>query len=86
MPIESYGIKHPVRTGITYGVLIDGCVPEYEEREAAVYCNYTPMAFRELPVEERARCVAQMRLHYIVTNNIEDAQNRAAEQVSRKQG
>src|SRR3990167_10669323 len=86
VPIESYGIRHPVRTGITYGVFIDGYVPEYEEREAAVYCNYTPTAFRELPVEERARCVAQFRLHHIVSNNIEDAQNRAAEQAARKPG
>ena len=84
MPIESYGIKHPVRTGITYDALIDSCVPEYEEREAAVYCNYTPMAFRELPVEERARCVAQFRLHHIVQNNIEDAMNRAAEQAANR--
>jgi len=86
IPIWEHGVKHSVRTGIEYEPLIDGCVPEFEEREAAVYCHYSPLEFRELAVEERARTVAQYRLSRLVALHAEDAVNRKTEEVSRKRG
>ena len=84
LPIESAAIAHAVRTDIEFEAKIPGCVPEYEEREAAVYCNYTPTEFRELPVWERGRAVAQYRLHKLVEVNMQDAVNRAEERMMRR--
>ncbi len=51
-------------------------MPEFEEREAAVYCRYSPREFYDLPIEERARCVAQYRMHRLVETHAEDAVSR----------
>lgn len=75
IPIENAFVRNPVRTGIHYEPTIPGCVPLFEEREAAVYCNYTPSEFRQLDVRERAACVAQFRAHHYVSQHSQDAVN-----------
>ncbi len=74
-----------METGITFGQFAENLVPEFEEREAAVYCHYAPLEFEGLPVEERARCVAQYRLHRLVELHAEDAVNAAIDR-QRTQG
>ena len=64
---------------------MEGWAPEFEIREAAVYCNYTPDGFRRLDWWERACCVAQYRLHQMVELHSSDAVNAAAEREMRKQ-
>jgi hypothetical protein len=80
MAIWEHPLGHKVSTGLDYGVLLPDCVPIYEEREAAVYCRYTPAEFRALPLEERAAVVAQYRLHQLVETHVSDAVNKATEQ------
>lgn len=82
-PIWDYNLSQGVETGISYGLDL-GYVSEFEEREAAVYCNYSPVEFYGLPLEERARCVAQWRLRRLVDNHIEDAVIQAAQRKSRR--
>jgi hypothetical protein len=59
-------------------------VPDFEAREAAVYCNYNPSEFELLPVEERATCVAQYRLHQLTEHHAQDAVMAAAERAARR--
>lgn len=61
-----------------------GLVPEYEAREAAVYCNYKPKEFYELDWWEKASCVAQYRLHRIVEMHAQDAVNEVQEKEMRR--
>ena len=84
LPIWEHGLAHRVSTGIDYEVLLPDCVPLFEEREAAVYCNYNPTQWRELPVEERAASVAQYRLHGIIETHGQDAVNKAVEQQQKR--
>lgn len=84
-PIWEHPLGHKVSTGIDFEVLLPDCVPLFEEREAAVFCGYNPSEFRELPVEERAACVAQYRLHSLVETHSQDAVNKAEEQMMAKQ-
>ena len=81
--IRDYPLRRPVSTGIAYGQTFPGCVSQIEEREAAVYCHYTPLEFGGLPLEERAACVAQYRLHWLVESHIQDAVSQAAERAGR---
>jgi hypothetical protein len=80
VPIWEHGVKDEVKTHITFERLIPGCVPQFEEMEAARFGNYTAAAYEELPVEERARCVAHYRLSKLVELHISDAVNRATSQ------
>lgn len=83
--ITRHAIRRPIDTGIEYGKpLADGWVAEFEVREAAVYCNYTPAQFAEMDWWERARCVAQYRLHRLVELHAQDAQGAAIDRESRK--
>lgn len=72
-PIWRYAISKPVQTGIGIEPLMDGLVPEFECREAAVYCHYRPNEFEQLPAGERAMCVAQYRLSRLVDLHSQDA-------------
>ncbi len=59
-------------------------MPDFEVREAAVYCNYKPKEFWKLGWWERACCVAQYRLHQMVELHSSDAVNAAVEREMRK--
>lgn len=85
MAIWEHPIGHKVHTGLDYGVLLPGYVPLFEEREAAVFCHYTPAGFHELPLEERAACVAQYRIHQLIETHVSDAVNKAVELEASKQ-
>lgn len=74
-----------MRTGIEYGILLPGLVPPFEEREAAVYCHYTPLEFRELPPDERALCIAQYRIKRMVEMHQSDAVGAEMDRMSRRQ-
>lgn len=75
-PIWLHDVKRPVSTGIEFYSDIDGLVSDYEANEAAVYCHYTPRQFEGLAHEDRARTVAQYRLHRLVELHSDDAVNR----------
>lgn len=83
-PIWEHSLAHRVSTGIDYEVLLPDCVPIFEEREAAVYCGYNPTEWRGLDVGERAACVAQYRLHYLIETHSQDAVNKAVEQQQKR--
>ncbi len=85
-PIWEHPLRHRVETGIEYVPLADGYVSEYEQREAAVYCHYTPLEFGELPLGERARAVAQYRLHGLVEAHQQDAINQAMDRQAQRRG
>jgi hypothetical protein len=75
-----------VRTGIWYESEVPGWVPDFELREAAVFCHYTPEEFWTLHWSERAAAVAQFRLHKLVELHEQDAVSRAVERESRRRG
>lgn len=72
-PITSLALHDAVRTGIEYEALIPGLVPPYEEREAALFGNYTWGAWRMLHYGDRAMGVAHYRLHLLVEMHRSDA-------------
>ncbi len=84
IPIWEHSLKHSVETGITFGTVAPEIVPEFEAREAAVYCHYNPREFEGLPIDEQARAVAQYRLHNIVENHVQDAMSAEAERLSKR--
>ncbi len=63
----------PVSTGIVYGGNLPGLVPEFEEREAAVFCHLNWTEWRLLDWLERAKNVAHFRLHHLVNLHKNDA-------------
>ncbi len=79
-------VRNAIETGIEYESMLPGCVPEFEEREAAVYCHYTPRQFRRLDVWERACCVAQYRLRRMVDNQVEAAIGEAVKRMAQQRG
>lgn len=72
MPLREYLLSRKVNPGITLTSL-NGCVPELEEREAAVYCNYNWVAWVGLNWRERAASVAHYRLHWSIESHVQDA-------------
>lgn len=78
-PIWGHPLRRPVDTGIVYGRIWPDVVPEFEAREAAVYCHYTPEQFGRMDYRERAKCIAQYRLRMLIDNHIQDAAAEAAE-------
>lgn len=56
----------------------DGMVPEYEAREATIYCNYNWLQFIELHPWERAKSIAQYREHHRIEANMSDAAESAS--------
>lgn len=74
-----------METGIDIEPLAEGMAPEFECREAAVYCRYTPREFwSDLDRRERAMCVAQYRLHRLIEAHGEDAVSAAVDRQSRR--
>jgi hypothetical protein len=55
-------------------------VPEYEAREAMIYCNYNMLEWMQLDWTERARSVAQYRSHNLIEANVSDAVDTAPKQ------
>lgn len=45
--------------------------------EAATYCNYNTIEFDNLDFLERARVVAQYRMHNRIESHVQDAVNKA---------
>ena len=84
IPIWEHGVRRPVSTGIEFDPEIPDCVPQYEVREAAVYCRYNPMEFYDLPWQERAMAVAQYRIRRWVDLNADDAVQAASEAAARR--
>lgn len=77
-PIQDHPLRKRVNTGI--GMESNGItVPDFECREACVYCNYNYRQWLELSPYERAECVAQYRLHNLIDAHVSDASNRESE-------
>lgn len=71
-PILTVRLPPSKETGIR--LTTDGIhVPEYEAREAAVYCHYNWTVFSDLPAYEQAACIAQYRLHIAIEAHTADA-------------
>ncbi len=85
-PIQAARLRTSVRTGIDYNdVRIElGLIPEFEEREVAVYVLTPWSEWQELRVEERAAAVAQYRLHNLISVHVEDAIAREAERKAKQ--
>ena len=66
-------IRHGVRTGLSFGRLLPGMVPLYEELEAMRFAGYNQLAWQELGPDERAESVAHYRMHQLVEMHKEDA-------------
>ena len=65
-----------------YGGSLPGLVPEFEEREAAVFCHFNWSEWRLLHWWERARNVAHFRLHNLVNLHKNDAVARKIKQMT----
>ena len=77
-PIQEVTLPKRIDSGIVQ-IGTEGLVPEYEEREAAVYAQYTPMQWSALDWAERALTVAQYRCHFVIEALLHEAADRAAD-------
>jgi hypothetical protein len=77
-PIQDAALPKKFDSGIVQASTM-GLVSEYEEREAAVYANYSPQEWRNLDYSERALTVAQYRCHFLIEAHMSAAAERAAE-------
>jgi len=82
IPLQEYLLGSKVNPDITLSS-ISGCVPELEEREAAVYCNYNWAQWLSLDWRERAASIAHYRLHWAIERHVQDAVNSAQKKASR---
>jgi hypothetical protein len=76
--LSEYLLPKRVKIDISFPSRI-GCVPELEEREAAVYCCYNWNQWVELDYDERVASLAHYRLHLLIEAHINDAQAVEAE-------
>jgi len=73
----------PIKTVYT-GIRFDdvrsglGLVPEYEEREVALFNGCPWHVWSDLPGSERAAAVAHYRMHHLVSLHVSDAVRRQA--------
>lgn len=79
-PIDDYPLGKQLTTGIEIKSN-NGFVPEYEEREAAVFSLIPWVNWENLNWYDRAAAVAHYRMHNIIDAHINDA----AEQERRRQ-
>ncbi len=56
-----------------YNVVLEGLVPEMEEREASVFAQYTWQDWLTLTWRERADAIAHYRLHHLIDLHRNDA-------------
>lgn len=82
IPIEEYPIRRTLDSGIEmYSEF--GLVPEFEEREACVFSNYTWKEWLSNEWQERAQAVAHYRLHHIIDSHVQQAAEQYAKRQSR---
>lgn len=68
-----------MKTGIQQIALLEGLVPEIEEREAAIFSGYTWKEWLEFDLLDpegrwnRAAGVAHYRLHHLIAQHVDDA-------------
>lgn len=55
-------------------------MPEYEAREAMVYCNYNMIEWMQVEPAERAKAVAQYRSNSLIEANVSNAIDTAPKQ------
>lgn len=70
-PINKYPLRREIPIDLAYVRVHPRIVPEFECREAAVFCHYTWMEYMELPDYEQAACVAHHRRHTQVESVIQ---------------
>lgn len=80
-PILEYPLARRVNTGISIQAM-PGVVPEYEEREAAVFAHYNWSDWCSLDWTERANAVAHYRLHSLIESHVNEAVERAQKRQS----
>lgn len=71
-PIDEY----PLNKHVSHGIEIkanNGFVPEYEEREAAVFALIPWANWEIIPWQERAAAVAHYRMHNLIESHVNDA-------------
>jgi hypothetical protein len=88
-PITAVQLRQSVKTGIEIMGLVEGVVPELEEREAALFCGYTWKEWQNFslldPIDryERAAGVAFRRMHILIEQHVDDAVNSEMERKAR---
>lgn len=76
-PLRQYLLAKKVDAGIAIESVLD-FVPEYEQREAAVYCQFNWTDWSELDSRERAACIAHYRIHLAIEAHVSDAVTKKA--------
>jgi hypothetical protein len=71
-PIDDVPVRQTVNTGIAIQSN-NGFVPEYEEREAAVFALIPWSEWDSLSWYERAAAVAHYRMHQTIETHVNDA-------------
>ena len=70
-------MEHPlgqaVESGVRYSALLEGLVPEMEEREASVFAQYSWDDWKALTWQDRAMSIAHFRLHHLIDLHRNDA-------------
>lgn len=83
MPLREYVL--PKRINIDLEIPSEyGLVPEYEERETAVYVGYTWEKWLDIEYSERAKAIAHYRTHLAIEAHIEDAVDKKTRHGNRK--
>lgn len=83
LPITEYQLARRVNTGIEIKSP-SGVVPEYEEREAAIFAHYNWTQWVELTWQERAQIVAHYRLHLLIQGHVDEAVGKAQERLMKR--
>jgi len=71
-------------TGITYRLILEGYVPELEEREAARLNGYTWREWQQLAYDEKVDGIAVTRVQHFIDMHRRDAQDREATRQARR--
>lgn len=79
IPLHEFRLPQKVNAGIVIAA-DSGEVPEYEAREAMVYCNYNMIEWMQVAPAERAKAVAQYRAHSLIEANVSHAIDTAPKQ------
>lgn len=75
-PIRKVHIRREVNSGIAVASPMRGVVPEFETREAAIYCGHKLNEWDDLDYWERCLAVAQYRMHNLIEAHVSDAVKR----------
>lgn len=87
-PIQTYPLRRSIRTGISFDdVRVElGMIPEFEEREAAIFAGYSWKEWEQEKLSERAAAVACMRLSRMIDLHSHDAAMRDRERKEKARG